>query len=206
LGGFSTIAGGDQSVDMPPRRQHHERIVPLVGKYESQRTEGLSTMADAEKWQVAVGEQRTGPFGFDQLSQMIAEGRVPADALVWKPGMEKWRRWTRLPEFADLGATVGTPETETALGTRVIDYLLFRSMIVPIIIQVVFWLGVVICVFAGLAAIVGGIADNKFIAVLAGFFVLVGGPLLARIYCEIIIVFFRINETLTDIKNAQLKR
>jgi GYF domain 2/Domain of unknown function (DUF4282) len=161
-------------------------------------------MADAEKWQVAVGEQRTGPFGFGQLSRMIAEGRVPADALVWKAGMTNWQRWTRVPEFADLAAALGPPEMETPSGSTIIDYLVFRRMIVPIIIQGLFWLGVVICMFAGLG--VAGLADNKVAGALAGFLVLVVGSLLARICCELIIVFFRINETLTDIKNAQLKR
>jgi hypothetical protein len=28
------------------------------------------------------------------------------------------------------------------------------------------------------------------------------GPLVVRLYCEILIVFFRINETLTEIKHA----
>jgi hypothetical protein len=38
--------------------------------------------------------------------------------------------------------------------------------------------------------------------ILKGLLVLLAGPLVVRIYCEILIIFFRINETLTEIKHA----
>lgn len=74
------------------------------------------------------------------------------------------------------------------------DFLAFRKMLTPIIIQVVFWIGIVVCVLGGLAAIIGGS--------MAGLFVLLVGPIIVRIYCEILILLFKMNDTLTDIKNA----
>ncbi len=34
-----------------------------------------------------------------------------------------------------------------------------------------------------------------------GFFAMLLGPIAVRIYCELLIIFFRMNETLTDIRN-----
>lgn len=89
------------------------------------------------------------------------------------------------------------------------DFMSFRRMITPVIIQVLFWIGVAISVLMGViiffGGIIGGISDNSFGSVLGG---LIGGPiimlvgiLLTRIYSELLILAFRINETLTEIKN-----
>jgi hypothetical protein len=81
------------------------------------------------------------------------------------------------------------------------DFLAFRTMITPVIIQIVFWIGVAVCVITGiiymsLSSRLGAGAP------LYGLMILVLGPVLVRIYCEILIIFFRINETLTEIKHT----
>ena len=73
------------------------------------------------------------------------------------------------------------------------DFLSFRRMVSPTIIQVLFWIGVVATILAGLSMI----ANRQP----AGWLVLVMGPLFVRIVSEMLILFFRINETLTDIRN-----
>jgi hypothetical protein len=76
------------------------------------------------------------------------------------------------------------------------DFLAFRKMLTPAIIQIVFWIGVGLCVIAGLISIFqGGMATA------GGFVALLLGPVMVRIYCEVVIVFFRIHEALVDIKN-----
>ncbi len=75
------------------------------------------------------------------------------------------------------------------------DFLTLRKMITPMLIQVVFWVSVVAAVIAGLVAIGNGETAT-------GVLVIVGGPLVIRIYCELLILFFRMNETLTDLKKA----
>ena len=74
------------------------------------------------------------------------------------------------------------------------DFLTFKKMITPVIIQVAFWIGVVICIIAGIAAI-----DSKELG--TGLLFIFLGPLGVRIYCELIIVIFSINDTLTQTKN-----
>jgi len=75
------------------------------------------------------------------------------------------------------------------------DFLSFRTMITPVIIKIIFLIGVVWTVIAALLTMLQGGVN-----VLAGLIFLFVGPLLVRIYCEILIVIFRINETLTEIK------
>jgi hypothetical protein len=75
------------------------------------------------------------------------------------------------------------------------DFLKFKRMITPIIIQILFWVGVALCVFSGLFAMVQG----ELGSFLGGIVVLIVGPIVVRIYCEILILFFRMNETLTEI-------
>jgi hypothetical protein len=76
------------------------------------------------------------------------------------------------------------------------DILAFRKMITPMIIQVLFWIGVVLCVLMGLGMLLrGGVAS---VLGLVWIFV---GPIVWRVNCELIIVLFTINNTLTDIHN-----
>ena len=81
------------------------------------------------------------------------------------------------------------------------DFLSFRKMVTPIIIQILFWLGVIIAIIFGIVSIVYGVIRSDVPTLLYGLLVLIVGPLVVRIYCEILILFFRINETLTEISN-----
>jgi zinc ribbon protein/uncharacterized protein DUF4282/uncharacterized protein DUF2510 len=73
------------------------------------------------------------------------------------------------------------------------DFLAFRKMITPYVIQIVFWIGLV----AILVVSVGLISNDQ---PLAGLLILAFGALYWRIVCEFIIVFFRMNDSLTSIK------
>lgn len=73
------------------------------------------------------------------------------------------------------------------------DYLTFKKMITPILIQGLFWLGVVGCVISGLFMF-----SQSFIT---GLLTILLGPIVVRLYCELIIVIFSINDSLNEIKN-----
>ncbi len=81
------------------------------------------------------------------------------------------------------------------------DFWAFRKMVTPVIIQIIFWVGAIVCVIAGLVMVTMGTAYFGERMPLKGVLLIVFGPLVVRIYCEILIVFFRINETLTEIKH-----
>ncbi len=82
------------------------------------------------------------------------------------------------------------------------DFWSFRKMVTPVIIEILFWVGVIICIVAGLIMIGLGVKANLAQSVLSGVLLVIFGPLAVRVYCEILIVFFRINETLTEIKHV----
>lgn len=91
------------------------------------------------------------------------------------------------------------------------DFWAFRKMVTPVIIQILFWVGVITCIIAGLVLIGMGIRHGPLLfdmgistrqMKLWGALLLLLGPLAVRLYCEMLIVFFRINETLTEIKHA----
>ena len=81
------------------------------------------------------------------------------------------------------------------------DFLSFRTMITPVIIQIIFWIGVALCIIFGIGIILVGSRFGSGGPVY-GLLVLLFGPVVVRIYCEILIIFFRINETLTEIKHT----
>jgi hypothetical protein len=72
------------------------------------------------------------------------------------------------------------------------DFLMFRKMITPVVIQVIFWLGLVAVLVLGLLAM----SENA----VQGLLMLLVGPLFLRIYCELLILFFRINDNLDEIR------
>ncbi len=77
------------------------------------------------------------------------------------------------------------------------DFLRFRRMVTPLIIEVVFWIGILAIMVISLIDLIG--SNSVGVRVLA-FFMLILGPLFWRMWCEYVIVFFRMNETLTDIR------
>jgi hypothetical protein len=85
------------------------------------------------------------------------------------------------------------------------DFWAFRTMVTPVIIQILFWIGVLLCLVIGAIMVIYG--ANHFQGgqghyLWKGVLLFVLGPLGVRVYCEILIIFFRINETLTEIKHA----
>jgi len=92
------------------------------------------------------------------------------------------------------------------------SFLSFERMITPVIIKIIFYIGLAASAIGGIVvfitSLIAGIADGGFGSILLGFIggiiggvlTLVLGALAARIYAELLILFFRINETLTDIK------
>ena len=73
------------------------------------------------------------------------------------------------------------------------DVLFFDKMIVPKVIQVIYWILLVLCVIGGIG--------TMFQSFFTGLLILVFGPLMVRIYCELMIVMFKMNEALQDIRN-----
>ena len=82
------------------------------------------------------------------------------------------------------------------------DFLTFQKMVTPSIIRVILWIGIVLSVVGGIISIIGGAVARYGggTRVLNGIILLFLGPLGVRIYCELIVVIFQINDSLTEIK------
>lgn len=84
----------------------------------------------------------------------------------------------------------------------------FDKMITPTIIKVLFWIGVgisslfgIITIFTGLAQMFSGYGEGfiGFITMIIGLIVIGVGILASRIYCELLIVVFKMHESLVSI-------
>ena len=76
------------------------------------------------------------------------------------------------------------------------DFLSFRTMLTPVIIQAVFWIGVVVIV-VGSAVLMsaGGVGPILF-----GLVCIVAGPILVRVLCELVLVHFQIREEVAQLR------
>ena len=77
------------------------------------------------------------------------------------------------------------------------DYITFRRMITPILLQIIYWIASIIAFLGGIVMIFTRSGTES----LGGLALAILGPIVIRIYAEIFLVIFRMNETLTDIKN-----
>lgn len=172
------------------------------------------------QWRVAIGQKQYGPYSLGKLRQIYEEGRIPADAQVWHPERQKWIAADQVAELNDgpdgivivddaerlsRDARPSSKHSARASHDSIGDFLAFRRMITPIIIQILFWIGAVLSSLSGLFMMIAGIAAENVGGIFMGFFAMLLGPIVVRIYCELLIILFRMNETLTEIRN-ELKR
>lgn len=80
------------------------------------------------------------------------------------------------------------------------DFLMFKRMITPYLIQAFFWFGTLLCIIAAVNSWING---HGIVIALQTLFI---GPLIVRIFCELLIIIFRIDENLVAIRqNTQAK-
>ena len=108
-----------------------------------------------------------------------------------------------------LGRSLSPPSPATELSQpvenwpareeqRMTDFLTFRRMITPFIVQVLFWILTLAAVVAGLIML---LSREEAAERAAGLAVLLIGPLVLRVYAEMLLVVFRIHETLNVIRD-----
>ncbi len=76
----------------------------------------------------------------------------------------------------------------------------FDKMITPAFIKIIFWIGAGISVLMGLAMLTQG-----GFAIIMGLGTIILGPIGTRIYCELLIVIFKIYDNLVEI-NKKLEK
>ena len=80
------------------------------------------------------------------------------------------------------------------------DLLYFDSMITPKIITFLYWIMLIGVAISGLGLMFSGAGIT---GVITGLLVIAVGALLARIYCELMIVLFKIHENLKKVADSK---
>jgi hypothetical protein len=109
---------------------------------------------------------------------------------------------------------LAAPEAKKpARGNSIVDYLVFRGLVTPVIITGLFYLGAAVILLVGLVygilAIAGMVAVHGaallgLLSLLIAFFATIAGLILWRVVCEVLVALFRILENVKEI-NLQLK-
>ncbi|MCM2679960.1 DUF4282 domain-containing protein [Echinimonas agarilytica] len=79
--------------------------------------------------------------------------------------------------------------------------LFFDHMLTPKIITIVYWLLLLAAVISGIVSMFGGYYGMTTETFFLGLATMVGGAIGARIWCELMIVLFKIHENLHKIAN-----
>jgi hypothetical protein len=85
---------------------------------------------------------------------------------------------------------------EDAMDFNFKDFASFRWMVTPIIIQILFWILVAVCIIGGLISLGS--------APIQGVVMILLGPVFVRIYCELLMVLFRIAGSVEEIRRAKV--
>jgi hypothetical protein len=80
------------------------------------------------------------------------------------------------------------------------ELLYFDNMLTPKVITLVYWLLLVASVISGLASMFVGFEGFTFGNFIRGLIIMGAGALGARIWCELLIVLFKMNEALLEIR------
>src|SRR5690625_2210161 len=116
-----------------------------------------------------------------------------------------------LPAYSDHGVKI-FPFAHCGFPTLVItiieerrrnhmnNFLNFDKMLTPTIIKIVFWIGAGLSVLMGLLMIIQGAGAyyGGGASIFMGLLTIVIGPFVVRIYCELLIIFFKMNETRSE--------
>jgi hypothetical protein len=79
------------------------------------------------------------------------------------------------------------------------EFLTFRKFVTPVAIQLLFWIGVGVCVVEGITMIVSAAgAFGRGIGIVNGLLVLFVGPIAVRVLCELIMAVFKIHDALKE--------
>ena len=78
--------------------------------------------------------------------------------------------------------------------------LFFDSMLTPKIITIVYWLLLLAAVVGGFGSMFSGYGGFGIGSFFKGLFLIVAGAIGARIWCELLIVLFKMNEALQEIR------
>lgn len=70
---------------------------------------------DDASYHIAIDNNQSGPYTIDQLSQMIKQGTLTSETLIWKKGMPRWVKADLVPELSAILGPSTSEETPPPL-------------------------------------------------------------------------------------------
>jgi hypothetical protein len=96
------------------------------------------------------------------------------------------------------------PKKEMAKGNeQLMNFVTFRLMLTPLLIQICFWAGTFFCLIAAIILMVQAIRHDSFSLFMFGVFFLIFGPLWLRIIAESNILFFKLYDEVKEMNRKQ---
>ena len=92
-------------------------------------------------------------------------------------------------------------------GGKTNDFFAFRSFIAPIVTQVAFWVSVFLCLMSGIYIMAADFVGHSHEGsaawqIIAGLIIIILGPIMARVCCELLILAFRIHDELKRVNQS----
>ena len=81
------------------------------------------------------------------------------------------------------------------------NILFFEKMLTPKIIILLYWSLLLVAIMGGVFLMFSGPYGFTIVKFFTGILLALGGAVGARVWCELLIVLFKINDSLQDIKN-----
>ncbi|MGB0524863.1 MAG: SPFH domain-containing protein [Flammeovirgaceae bacterium] len=110
--------GGGEGMSMGMGMAMANQMANMMNPQNQNQNQGQNTsgggavpppLPNAVEFFVAEGGQQKGPFGLPTLQQMIQQGQLTKETLVWKQGMAAWTAAGEVNEFANLFGAVPPP-------------------------------------------------------------------------------------------------
>ncbi len=83
------------------------------------------------------------------------------------------------------------------------DFFSFDKMVTPFIIQILYWILIVVVILMGLFTLGAALFAGEFLGVIGGIVFLVLGPIGVRVWCELVILGFNVYKVLCDIRDQR---
>jgi hypothetical protein len=78
----------------------------------------------------------------------------------------------------------------------------FKKLITPPVVKALFWILSIAFIVVGFVHVIGVASTGGILYALAGLLFLVLGLITLRIYCEVILIFFFIQEAITELRES----
>ncbi len=182
-------------------------------------------MADS-RWMITIdGKQQDGDYSAEEAKEILKKN-AGKHLLVWTVGMAQWSDPATVPEFRKMPAKVSEAEKEprpkissdeikekAGLFKGLLDFR-FQNLVATKIIPILYILTFLLILLGGLfyffvfggAVIFAGIRARSMLSIFTGFAVMIATPLvmilyiaLARVWCESVIVFFRLKDDVAQL-------